>query len=151
MLCSTQRQLGVELAAGADVVGLLAEQLRLRPALLHERSSKEGFYADLEPDKYSKRITMVVNKDGYLADYMDDTGRRAARTGKIESWMPGDRTLTMAVKKTPPSMDYPAVLPTLSVNEELLNAWPAMEMEQETPSTGGASSSGHAQKTGFGP
>ena len=80
---------------------------------------------------------MVVNKDGYLADYMDDTGRRAARTGKIESWMPGDRTLTVAVTKTPASMDYPAVLPTLSVNEELLNAWPAMEVEQETPDKGG--------------
>ena len=86
MLCHTQRQLGGdELAAGADLVGPLAEQLRLRPALLHAWWSKEGVYADLEPDKYSRRLTMVVNKDGYLADFMDDTGQRAARTGKIES------------------------------------------------------------------
>ncbi len=68
---------------------------------------------------------MVFNKDGVLADYMDDEAR-GARRGRVESWMIGDSMLTVAVKRVAACGDYPAVIPTVSINEELFNAWPAM-------------------------
>ena len=82
---------------------------------------------------------MVFNKDGILADYMDDESG-SARRGRIESWTDGDSMLTVAVERVAASCDYPAVIPMLSINEELLNAWPAMEVDSE-PETGGASGS----------
>ena len=86
-------------AAEPEVLNKVAEMLCLRSVLLRAWWTKTGVLMKLDRDKHGHRITIVINREGQVADYLHEATENLRR-GVLTGWQDGDMMLTVAVERT---------------------------------------------------